>query len=114
MQTATAAQSNDLHTSDQGEHADHGGHPTEKTYVIVAAVLAVLTAVEVGLYYVTGISDVLLSVVLIVLAIAKFIIVLGYFMHLKYDKPLFRQMFIVGMVLALVCYAVVLFAMRDM
>jgi cytochrome c oxidase subunit 4 len=112
MQTATTSESANPAAVGHDD-AGHGDHPTEKTYIAVAAVLAVLTAIEVGLYYVSGISDTLLSVVLVVLALAKFIIVLGYFMHLKYDKPLFRQLFLVGMVMAMICYAVVLFAMRD-
>ncbi len=104
METAT-------HTASAGAES-HGDHPTEKTYLGVAAVLAVLTAIEVGLYYVTGLSDGLLTVMLVVLAVAKFVIVVGYFMHLKYDNPIFRQLMIVGVGLALACYAAVLFSMK--
>jgi hypothetical protein len=40
--------------------------------------------------------------------IAKFAIVTGYFMHLRYDHPLFRRVFIGGLVLAVAVYCIAL------
>jgi cytochrome c oxidase subunit IV len=37
--------------------------------------------------------------------IAKFAIVCGWFMHLKFDNPIFRRVFVFGLVLAVVVYA---------
>jgi cytochrome c oxidase subunit 4 len=42
------------------------------------------------------------------LAIAKFVMVVGYFMHLKFDSKLFRYLFVTGIGFALVVFTVVL------
>jgi cytochrome c oxidase subunit 4 len=89
-----------------GEHDAH--HPTERQYIVVAAVLAVLTAVEVALYYAKSLNDDALVGMLGILAIAKFVIVVLYFMHLKFDSPVFRRFFVTGIVLAIGVYIVVL------
>jgi cytochrome c oxidase subunit 4 len=39
-----------------------------------------------------------------VLSVAKFLAVVGYFMHLKYDKRIFRYMFFAGLTLALAVF----------
>ena len=39
-----------------------------------------------------------------IMMVAKFIIVVSYFMHLKFDSKLFSFMFYAGLVLALGCY----------
>ena len=38
--------------------------------------------------------------------IVKFAIVVSYFMHLKYDNPLFRRVFVGGLVLAVIVYLI--------
>jgi cytochrome c oxidase subunit IV len=84
----------------------------DKQYLKVFAGLVVLTAVEVGLSY-SGLKDKKagLAVPLLVLAFIKFAIVAGFFMHLKFDTPLLRRLFVVGGVLAGFCYTLVLFAL---
>lgn len=92
------------------EAAHEGAHPTERTYVGVAIVLAVLTALEVGLYYVRELNDNALAVMLGVLAVGKFALVVLYFMHLKFDSRIFRMLFAAGLAFAIVLYVVVLAA----
>lgn len=75
------------------------GHPTTTTFLKVGAVLAVLTAVEFGIIYLTGFKALVVAV-LFILSIAKFILVAGYFMHLKFDGQLLRWTFTVGALLA--------------
>lgn len=91
-----------------GEHA----HPSERQYFMVAIVLAVVTAAEVGLYYVKSLDDNVLVVALAVLAIIKFVMVVMYFMHLKFDSPVFRRFFIAGMALAIAVYVATLASMH--
>ena len=43
-----------------------------------------------------------------VLAVLKFVIVVLYFMHLKFDSPMFRRFFVTGIVLAISVYTIVL------
>jgi cytochrome c oxidase subunit 4 len=76
----------------------------------VALILAVITAGEVGLYYI-DIGGALIPT-LMVMMVAKFAIVAGYFMHLKFDSLLFRRFFIAGLVLAVSVYLAVLSAMQ--
>ena len=53
-----------------------------------------------------------LFLVLIVLMVIKFVLVAGYFMHLKFDSPLFTNLFTAGLILAMAVYLVALTAFR--
>ena len=57
-------------------------------------------------------STTLLVVSLFPMMIAKFAIVCGWFMHLRYDNPLFRRIFVFGLTLAVVVYLIMLTAME--
>lgn len=81
-----------------GEH-EHGG---EKLYIKVASILAVITAIEVAIYYVkwAHVSGVLVPA-LMVMSIFKFGAVIAYFMHLKMDSKLLTWVFLGGLFLAM-------------
>ena len=85
-------------------------HPSPRKYVWVAAILAVVTGIEVAIYYIPSIADRpgLLIPSLLFFALIKFIMVAGYFMHLKFDSPIFRRFFVTGLVLALAVFGIVL------
>ena len=84
-------------------------HSSPFQYVMIAVVLCVLTAVEVGLYYLEGdIPTALLVGLLLALALVKFIMVASLYMHLSSDKPIFRRFFITGGIGAVVLYTIVL------
>ncbi|HVF75862.1 MAG TPA: cytochrome C oxidase subunit IV family protein [Acidimicrobiales bacterium] len=91
----------DLHDTN-AEHG-HGAHPTEIFYIKIAAILALVTAVEVALYY-WSFEEKLNNVVLIALAAIKFVMVAAYFMHLRFDSRILRRLFISGFVLAVSVY----------
>ena len=82
-------------------HADahgEGGHASVGFYWMIGGILAVLTALEVAAYYMElGSLEVPL---LIGLSIAKFVLVVMFFMHLKFDSRIFTGVFMAGMVLA--------------
>lgn len=80
-------------------------HPGALEYVQIGAVLAVVTAVEVGLYYI-DLAHNLLVVLLIVLSMLKFSLVALWFMHLRFDNKLLTQFFVGGLLLALSIFAV--------
>lgn len=87
------------------EHAPN--HPSEIKYVKIAAILAVITSAEVGVIYVSSWENIrpqLLGIMMLI----KFLMVAGYFMHLKFDSRIFRRLFILGIVLALLVFSVVL------
>ena len=83
-------------------------HPPDSEYVIVAAILAVLTAIEVGLYYIEELDFTILAGALGTLMIIKFGMVIMFFMHLRYDNKLFRRVFLTGVFLAVAVYVAVL------
>jgi len=60
-------------------------HPSTGTYLIVAAFLTALTAMEVTVFYVRALKPVLLPV-LLSLSAAKFALVVLFYMHLKFDR----------------------------
>ncbi len=90
--------------------SDHAAHPTPAQYWKIAVVLAILTAIEVGLYYVDQELELgaINAALLLVLAVAKFIIVVGWFMHLRFENPLLNRFFTGGFILAFSLYAIVL------
>jgi caa(3)-type oxidase subunit IV len=84
-------------------------HSSPFQYVMIAVVLCVLTAVEVGLYYIEDdIPTGLYVAMLLALALVKFIMVASLYMHLAKDKPIFRRFFITGGVGAVILYTIVL------
>ena len=85
------------------EHA----HPSELEYIKVAIVLALITGAEVAVYYVKSLGS-LLVYILVVLSLAKFSMVVLWFMHLRFDSRLFRRLFVTGILLAMFVYAIVL------
>ena len=104
------------------EHADEHvhEHPSDWQYVKIALFLGVLTALEVGTYFWKDLpftdgndpSTTMLLLVLMPMMVVKFGTVCAYFMHLKYDNPIFKRIFVFGLTLAMVVYAIFLFAME--
>lgn len=74
-------------------------HPTWQEYVKIGVILAVITAVEVGIVYVEALEAVLLPL-LLGLGALKFVLVIMYFMHLKQDHKFFTMLFMAGLVIA--------------
>jgi cytochrome c oxidase subunit IV len=92
---------------------EHTEHPTPAQYWKIAVVLAVLTAIEVSLYYLNSAYDLgpINAALLITLAALKFVIVVGWYMHLRFENSTLSRFFTGGFVLALGLYTVVLTAM---
>lgn len=85
------------------------GYPSPVEYVKVAAILFVLTALEVWMYYLEGdVPDGVITALLLIFSALKFVLVVSFYMHLKEDKPIFRRLFVLGLVAALILYSVVL------
>lgn len=66
---------------------EHHGEPhvSNRMYVVIALILAVLTAMEVMVFYVDALAPLLLPI-LMVLMVAKFALVVMFFMHLRFDS----------------------------
>ncbi len=88
------------------EHAeDHGSHPGALEYIQIGAILSIITAIEVGIYYI-DMSHNLLVAILIVLSVTKFTMVVAWFMHLKFDNRLFSTLFVTGLFGAMIIFAI--------
>ncbi len=76
------------------EHAEaHGGsHHSQMFYLGVFAALAVITMIE--LLFTGNDNQVLKLSALIVLSVAKFVLVVMFFMHMKGDKKLYALLFV--------------------
>ena len=98
------------HTTGAHVDASHA-HPGPRQYVMIAVILAIITAIEVGLYYV-DLAKGLLITLLILLAGIKFTMVLMFFMHLKFDSKIFSWFFASAMAVAGVAFFVVLAMFR--
>ena len=83
-------------------------HPGPRQYVIVAVVLAVITAMEVALFYLDFLPSPVVVASLLVLMTLKFALVVLWFMHLRFDSAIYKRMFVAGLALALTVFIVVL------
>ena len=89
------------------EGGGHLDHPGVGKYIKIAIILAVITAVEVVFSYWEAVEGIL-APSLIAMSVVKFVIVVAYFMHLKFDSRLFRRLFVAGIALAIFCFTAML------
>lgn len=83
------------------EHA----HPSPRTYIWIAVVLTVITAIEVAVIwedfpFVDWLGSLVVPILLL-LSAAKFVLVVGFYMHLKFDSKIFTGFFASGLLIAL-------------
>jgi cytochrome c oxidase subunit IV len=88
----------------------HVAHPQPAQYIKIAVLLATLTAIEVALYYINQSLSLgwVNTALLLILAALKFLIVIGWYMHLRFEKGTLSRFFGFGFTLAFTLYAVVL------
>jgi cytochrome c oxidase subunit 4 len=98
----------DTHVSTHGAHDHddmpvHSGeveHASVRTYVLVGIILTAITAVEVAIFYIPAMQGVLIPV-LMLLSVVKFVTVVQFFMHLKYDNKVLSRVFFGPLMLAI-------------
>ena len=66
-----------------------------------------VTALEVATYFV-DIPGVVVIPVLLAMMVFKFFYVAAWFMHLRFDSPMFTKFFVTGLALATLVYGVLL------
>jgi cytochrome c oxidase subunit 4 len=85
-------------------------HPTWKQYKWVAIVLTIITIFEVWAYYLPAfVASPAFVPTLLVMSAAKFVIVVAFYMHLKYDHRLFRGLFTGPLIIAMATIVSLLF-----
>ena len=77
-------------------HADDGKF---HLFVQIAMILAVITGVEIVLIYLP-LAKWFIVTSLVLLSVVKFLMVIFWFMHLKFDKAFCTILFFIGLVLA--------------
>jgi cytochrome c oxidase subunit 4 len=88
--------------------AAHGEyHPSTREYLRVGLILIALTCLEVWLSY-SSLAGAKLIALLLTCTLIKFLMVIGYFMHLKFDNGRFSRLFALGAIGAFTLYVVVL------
>src|SRR4051794_21337847 len=83
-------------------------HPADRSYVGIALILALITAAEVGTFYLEDSLGSWLVPALLVMMTVKFAMVAGWFMHLRFDSSIFTRLFVSGIVLAVAVYIAML------
>ncbi|PYX66647.1 MAG: hypothetical protein DMG78_28765 [Acidobacteria bacterium] len=81
-------------------------HDTKGQYFWVWAALLVLTAIEVVLGYRQMFSPVRMLEVLLLLSVIKSALIIGYFMHLKFETALMRWLLVLSVV---TCFVIMYF-----
>lgn len=71
------------HAPDLHHFEDHA-HPGEREYIKIAVILTLITIAEVAIYYIEGLRSILVPA-LVIMSVVKFIIVVSFYMHLKFD-----------------------------
>jgi cytochrome c oxidase subunit 4 len=83
-------------------------HPGVGQYVEIGVILAVLTGVEVTMYiYREPLGPSITTPALLMLTAIKFLLVVLWFMHLRFDHKLFRRVFFFGVGLATIVFGIV-------
>jgi cytochrome c oxidase subunit IV len=84
--------------SEAAEHA-HADDGKFHLFVQIAMILAVITGVEIVLIYLPLAKSFIVTS-LVLLSLVKFLMVIFWFMHLKFDKAFCTILFFIGIVLA--------------
>jgi len=84
----------------EGHGHGNGGHASPAVYWAIGGTLTVITAVEVAIFYIPALAGILVPA-LLTLSAAKFLLVVMFFMHLKFDSRVFSGVFVAGLVLAM-------------
>jgi cytochrome c oxidase subunit 4 len=80
-------------------HAAGGEHASVRTYVRVALVLTLVTALEVGVIYIRQLTPIIVPL-LLAMSAAKFALVVMFFMHLRYDARSLTGLFLGPLLIA--------------
>ena len=92
-------------------HSAVSEHPSPREYVRIGLILVVLTAIEVALSY-SDMRTAFRIPALLGLAFLKFVLVVMWFMHLKFDDRRYARFFVMGLALAFTLFLILLIAFK--
>lgn len=82
-------------------------HGTPAFYTMVGAVLSIITLVEVWVFNIQELGRILIPLMLL-LSLGKFVLVVAFFMHLRFDRKYYSWVFTACMVLGILMFIAVL------
>jgi cytochrome c oxidase subunit IV len=82
------------------DHQPPAAHASIGTYLMVAAILCVVTALEFAVIYIRQLTPILVPL-LLVMSLGKFALVVMFFMHLRYDSRSLTFLFVAPLILAI-------------
>lgn len=97
---------------EHAEHADEHHIPSDRYFIKIAIILAVVTALETSTYWWPKSLETVGMIALLIMMAIKFFMIVSVFMHLKFDSKIFSLMFYAGLVLAIGVYVVFLFTFQ--
>ena len=80
--------------------SEPAAHASVRTYVVVAVILTLVTAMEFSAIYIRELTPILIPL-LVVMSAAKFALVVLFFMHLRYDVRPLALIFVGSLTVAL-------------
>jgi cytochrome c oxidase subunit 4 len=82
--------------------ATHHAHelPGPATYLKLAVILGIFTIIETSTYYI-HVAQLIITLTLIICMTCKFVLVVGYYMHLKFESRVLVAVFSAGIMVAL-------------
>ena len=87
----------------------YGGRvPTPLFYTIIGVGLGVLTVIEVWFFTMRDSFGAFFVTVMLLLALFKFVVVVAFFMHLRFDKNLLSLVFASGLIIAIAIFVIML------
>lgn len=87
-------------TAAHGDRAAHAEHAGVGTYVKVAVILTLVTALEFAVLYIRALTPILVPL-LLVMSAGKFALVVLFFMHLRYESRVLTFLFTGPLVIAI-------------
>jgi cytochrome c oxidase subunit 4 len=110
MSTEHLVDTHDDHAAHDAHGDGHAEHKSDGYYIVVALILAAITALETSTYWID--FKWLFMPLLLTLMTIKFVMVVSLFMHLKFDNKIFSYLFYSGLLLAIFVYLAALATFR--
>lgn len=88
-------------TERTSQDKSRAAHTSVWTYVTIAIILTVVTGLEFAVLYIRALTPILVPL-LLVMSAGKFVLVVLFFMHLRYDKPLLATLFAAPLIIAMI------------
>lgn len=88
-------------------------HASVRGYLFIAAILSVITFLEFRLFDVEAFGDSGRNAIMIVLSVLKFVLVVAFFMHLRFDRKYYTWIFAGAMFLGIGVFLAVLLLQRH-